>query len=138
MPVEEPNDLLVAYDDTNASRGAAEFAAKRAAQSGESVDIVHVGRDLTEHDIERAVGDAFDELGVPVNFHVEKVGGSEEENMDIRLKLSRVINDGGYEAVFVGNEEYGLFEKYANTSVSDALIKNHNAPVVIVPVDATD
>lgn len=133
MDSESDNDLLVAYDDTEASRRAATFAAKRAAKTGETVDVVHVGRDLSEDDIERAVGEAFDNRDVVASYWVDRIGGSEDENTSVRLRLSQLINDHGYSMVFVGNEKHGFLTELAEASISEALIENQNVPVVLVP-----
>lgn len=135
MSVDDPNDLIVAYDDTDASRAAAEFAAERAAETGETVDVVHVGHDLSESDIKADVGEAFAARDVEAGYHVVPAGGSDDENVSVRAALSRVITHSGHDMVFVGNEEYGLFDDIAKKSVSDALITEHRVPVVLVPDD---
>ena len=130
---EAGHDFLVAYDDTDASRRAAEFAAQRAAKTGEAVDVVHIGTGVTEATIEDAVGDTFENLGVPFTVRVVEVGGSEDENVSTRAKLSDVIGEHDYTVVFLGNEKRGLFHDLTEGSVSNALIEDQAVPIMLVP-----
>lgn len=127
------NELLVAYDRTDAGRRAAEFAADRAAKTGESVDVVHVGTDVTEDDVRDQLGSIFAEQGVEASFTVVEVGGSEDRNVSVSAVLSDVIDDNDYELVVLGNEERGLFDELTAGSVSKDIIEDGIVPVVLVP-----
>lgn len=126
-------DLLVAYDESAAARRAARFAAQRAAMTGESVEVVHVGTDVTVAEMREAVEGAFLDHDVVVGFRAVSAGGSDEENVSVAVALAEVIADQGYELVFVGNEARGLYYQLTVGSVSEALIEGRNVPVCLVP-----
>lgn len=129
----QSHDLLVAYDDTAVAHRAAEFAAERAAKTGESVDIVHIGTDLTEQELQDAVGAVFDQQNVVARFQTINRGGSENENVSVNAILSNLIDSQGYDLVFIGNEKHGLFHNLTEESVSKGLIEDQIVPVVLVP-----
>lgn len=131
MPGDE--DLLVAYSDSDTGRRAAEFAAQRAAKTGESVDVVHFGTDTTAGQLEDAIGAIFAERQVPVTFEVIEIGGSDEKNVSVRAKLGQVIDDRDYALVVMGNEGQGLFHSLSEGSVTDSVIEAGAVPVLLVP-----
>jgi nucleotide-binding universal stress UspA family protein len=127
------HDLLVAYDDTDAGRRAAEFAAERAAQTGESVTVIHIGSDLSEAEMRDAIGEPFASHGVPVSFRMFDVGGSEDENISIRAKLGEIIDQHEYTMIVMGNEKHSLFHGLTEGSISGAVIDDQVVPVLLVP-----
>lgn len=127
------HDLLVAYDDTDAGRRAVEFAAERAAKTGESVDVVHVGTGLTEAQLREALEALFAERNVPVEFEVVETGGSDEKNVSISATLGEIIDDRDYTLIVMGNENRGLFHQLSEGSVTDAVIETGVVPVTLVP-----
>lgn len=131
MPGDE--DLLVAYSDSDTGRRAAEFAAQRAAKTGESVDVVHFGTNTMDVQLEEAIGATFEEYQVPVTFEVIEIGGSDEKNVSVRAKLGQVIDDRDYALVVMGNEGQGLFHSLSEGSVTDSVIEAGAVPVLLVP-----
>jgi len=127
------HDLLVAYDDTDAGRRAVEFAADRAALTGESVDVVHAGTEHTATQLREELGSIFDERQVPVQFSVIEIGGSDEKNVSISATLGELIEDNDYALVVMGNEGRGLFHQLSEGSVTDAVIETGLVPVTLVP-----
>lgn len=127
------HDLLVAYDDTDVGKKVAAFAAERAAKTGESVEVVHIGPDFTEAKLREAVGQGFEDHSVPASFRVIAVGGSDEQNVSVSATLVDHIDENDYTMVFMGNEERGLFHDLAEGSVTDAVLKDKLVPVVLVP-----
>lgn len=133
MAEAQSHKLLVAYDDTAAGRRAAEFAAERAAKTGESVDVVHIGTDITEQEIRDATEDEFIRRNVVVRFDIVNGGGSEDENISVSAALGKLIAQREYQIVIMGNEERGLFHNLMEGSVSNALIEDQTVPVLLVP-----
>lgn len=127
------SDLLVAYNDTDAGRRAASFAAERAALTGETVDVVYIGTEFTEDEMRDAVGQSFVDLDVPVSFQQVSVGGSDDRNVSIRAVLADVIEDNDYEIVVMGNEKHGILHDLSEGSVSSALIGDKMVPILLVP-----
>jgi nucleotide-binding universal stress UspA family protein len=132
--VPRPNaELLVAYDDTDAARRALEFAIERAARTGESVDVVHVGSDVSEPEIRRTLEDLAVDRGVVATVEVVPTGGSDAENVSVPARLAALIEDRDYELLVMGNERHGLFYDLLEGSVSEALIERQAIPLLLVP-----
>jgi nucleotide-binding universal stress UspA family protein len=129
----DSQELLVAFDDTAAGRRAAAFAAERAEKTGERVDVVHIGSDVTETEMREAVEDSFLERDVPASFRTFSMGGSEDTNVSVSAKLAQVISNGDYAIVFMGNEKHGLFHNLAEASLTKALIEDQTVPITLVP-----
>jgi len=125
--------LLVAYDETAAARRAAGFAAERAAMTGESVTVVHIGIDLTEADLRAAVEEQFEGCGVVLEVAIVPAGGSEDANVSIPVAIRALIRDNEFAMVVLGNERHGLFHGLTEASVTDALISDQETPVLLVP-----
>lgn len=136
MEFESPSDVVVAYDDTPEARAAVAFAVERAEKTGETVDILYVGRELTEEEIAEATDEYFSGSDVERGVHVVRIGGSEDDNVDLRTMLCETVRENGYGAVYAGNEEHGLIEGLTERSVTSALISAQIAPVIIVPDDS--
>lgn len=130
---DDGHDILVAYDDTDAGRRAAAFAAERAAKTGEAVDVVHIGPHVTEAAIREAVSDDFERLDVPLSIRVVDVGGSEDDNVSVSAKLADLIGEHDYAVVFMGNEDRGLFHHLTEASITNALIEDQTVPIMLVP-----
>jgi|GEM_PF-2079432 len=127
------DDLLVAYDDTDAGRRAAEFAAERAAKTGESVDVIHISTVLTDAQLRDELGSIFEERDVPVTFEVIETGGSDDRNVSISATLGEIIEERDYAMIVMGNEERGLFHSLSEGSVTNAVIEAGIVPVTLVP-----
>jgi nucleotide-binding universal stress UspA family protein len=124
---------LVAYHDSGAARRATTFAADHAARTGASVDVVHVGTELSTRQMRETVGDRFADQRVDVQFETLRASGSEDDNVSVSEKLSHHVADHDYELVIAGNETHGHLHSLFAGSVSDGLIDARVVPVVLVP-----
>lgn len=125
--------LLVAFDDTAAAQRATEFAIERASRTGEAVDVVHVGTDLTESEIRGKIETLVVDRGVAVTVEVVPTETSDEENVSIAAMLGRLLEERDYDVLVMGNEKHGLFYDLTRGSVSEAIIENQTIPILLVP-----
>jgi len=124
--------LLVAYDDTDAARRATGFAAERAATTGETVTVVHIGTHVTEADVRAAVEESFED-GVVFEVAVISAGGSDDANVSVASALAKLIDTNEFSMVVMGNERHGLFHGLTEASVTEALIEDQSIPILLVP-----
>ncbi|MFB6182997.1 MAG: universal stress protein [Haloarculaceae archaeon] len=125
--------LAVAYDDTDAARRAVAFAIDRASLTGERVDVVHAGNDLTEVQIRDVVAPLFEDRDVDFDVAVLPIGGSEDENVSASKALTDYLRRHNYEYLLMGNEKHGLAHSLTEASVSSDVIESQSIPVLLVP-----
>ncbi len=131
----EAHDLLVAYDDTPAARRAVAFAVSRAERTGETVDVVHIGTDMTDEKLNKTITDAVDGIDGTRLGRVWTIpgAGADEENIAVSKRLSDLLAARGYTMLVMGNEERGLFHELLAGSVSQTLIGDQVVPILLVP-----
>lgn len=126
-------DLLVAYDGTDASRRAAEFAADRATQTDEAVDVVHVGSDLSEREIRDRLADTLIDHRIVGRIETLRTDGGNVNQRSVSEALSDFVRANDYEILYMGNENHSLYEKLRRASVSNDLIDDRLIPIMLVP-----
>ena len=131
--IEGRSGILVAYDDTDSARRAAAFAAERAAETGETVTVVHIGSAVSEADVRAAVEESFEGDGVVLEVAVLPSGGSDDANVSVASVLIDLIDANEFSMVAMGNERHGLFHGLTEASVTEALIEDQSIPILLVP-----
>lgn len=124
-------EILVAYDGTDSSRRATEFAVGRAGQTGEAVDIVYLGTDRTAEQLREEVGDAVLRERIVANF--ETIDVDTTSNKKIATHLAKFVADHEYTLLVMGNAERGRLYDAVRGSVTRELIDNQIIPILLVP-----
>ncbi|ERH03443.1 MAG: universal stress protein UspA related nucleotide-binding protein [uncultured archaeon A07HR60] len=124
-------EILVAYDGSDSSRRAVEFAAERAGKTGEAVDIVYVGGDRTATQLREAIGDEFLRERIVANFETIQMNATGNEA--IARRLAEYIRDHEYTLLVMGNSERGRLYNAVRGSVTGELIEQRPLPILLVP-----
>lgn len=131
--MEETNrgEILVAYDGSDSSRRATEFAIERAVQTDEAVDIVYLGTDRSAEQLREEIGDPFLRERIVANFEIIKVDTTSNE--EIAAQLANFVTDREYTLLVMGNAERGRLYDAVRGSVTRELIDDQIIPILLVP-----
>ena len=134
--------IFVAYGGTPAERTTVlEFAAERAAASGDGLFVYHVqeagdesSREIRDN-IRECVEGVAPDIPLEVDLNVQ-ANPSEDTNVSTQKRLTDAILEGGreFEYVVMGEVEHGRVEGFVLPSMSEAVLDTHAVPVLPVPV----
>jgi len=134
--------IFVAYGGLPEERTAVlEFAAERAAASGDGLFVYHA-REVADEpapDLETEVRTTVDrvdpDIQVEVDLNVE-TGDAEAAEVSKQERLTDAILEGHreFEYVVMGEIEHGRIEEVVLPSLTEAVLDTHRIPVLLVPV----
>lgn len=134
--------IFVAYGGVPEERATVlEFAAERAAASGDGLFVYHAREvaDESARELEAEVRDTVDQVDpdipVEVDLNVE-ADDAEAAEVSKQKRLTDTILESGreFEYVVMGEVEHGRFEELVLPSMSEAVLNTHRIPVLLVPV----
>jgi nucleotide-binding universal stress UspA family protein len=132
--------IFVAYGGSPEERTAVlEFAAERAAASGDGLFVYHVQEgEEPDRDLRAEVRDVVERVGpdVPLEVDLNVREGAESANVSKQKRLTDAILEGGreFEYVVMGEVEHGAIEGLVLPSMTEAVLDTHAVPVLLVPV----
>lgn len=132
--------IFVAYGGSPEQRtGVLEFAAERAAASGDGLFVYHVQEgDESDPDLRAEVQEVVERVApdVPLEVDLNVREGSESANVSKQKRLVDAIVESGreFEYVVMGEVERGAIEGVVLPSMTGAVLDTHEIPVLLVPV----
>lgn len=136
--------LFVAYGKESSRKPVLEFAAQRAAATGDDLFVYHIREqeDPPDDRLRTEVGEAMRRTAPDVDFEVSiddldtQEGEYERSRVSKRKQLLDTImaEDCDYEYVVMGNVEQGPIEEFVLSSMSEAVLDTQRIPVLLVPV----
>jgi len=133
--------IFVAYGGPERRTTVLEFAAEQAATSDHDLLVYHIQE--TSEDSARAIREEIDrvvqriapDLAVEVRIDTRDEI-SDETNVSERKRLIDAVlaPDRDYEYVVMGDIERGSIEGLAHASLTEAVLRTHAIPVLLVPV----
>ncbi len=134
--------IFVAYGGSSAERATVlEFAAERAAASGDGLFVYHIqeGGDESSRDVRADIREGVEGVAPDVPLEVDlnvQANRSEDTNVSKQKRLTDAILEGGreFEYVVMGEVEHGRVEGFILPSMSKAVLDTHAVPVLLVPV----
>lgn len=132
--------IFVAYGGSLEERTTVlEFAAERAAASGDGLFVYHVQEgDESDPDLRAEVQEVVERVapGVPLEVDLNVSESSESGNVSKQKRLTDAIVEGGreFEYAVMGEVEHGTIEGFVLPSMTKAVLDTHEIPVLLVPV----
>lgn len=131
--------IFVAYGGSPEERSAVlEFAAERAAASGDGLFVYHVQEgDESDPDLRAEVREMVERVApdVPLEVDLNVRENSESANVSKQKRLVDAIVESGreFEYVVMGEIEHGRIEGFSLPSMTQAVLDTHEIPVLLVP-----
>jgi len=133
--------IFVAYGGLPEERTAVlEFAAERAAASGDGLFVYHAREvaDEPARDLEAEVRETVDRVDpdIPVELDLNVVGDAEAADVSKQERLLAALlgSDREFEYAVMGEVEHTRLEEFVLPSMTEAVLDAHAVPVLLVPV----
>jgi nucleotide-binding universal stress UspA family protein len=129
---------LVALDGWEPSEHALEYAVEQATHTGAGIDVVHVvdeggGNSESNEQIRETVREIVGDSGVEYEVHFVETDKRTKPADKVGKRILAFAEDGGHDAVYLGNESTGTAERVIIGSVARRVIEERSVPVMLVP-----